>query len=357
MKKIICTILLLLFTLFSFSQKKLNVVVAGLSHDHAHVIMNEFKEGKVIISGIVEKDQDLIARYRKSYTLPDSLFYGDLKTALTKLRPDALLAYNPISEHIDVARVALPMQIPLMVEKPLATTTQDAEEMARLSRENSTPLLTNYETTWYSSNQTLAEKVKANDFGTIKKMIAKDGHQGPKEIGCSSEFLSWLTDPIKNGGGALTDFGCYGANLMTWLQDGKKPIAVTAINRNFKPEIYPEVDDDATIILEYENATGIIEASWDWSYSIKGFQVYGDQSSYNAVNGNTLEFQKQVDSTEKVTLKDDFYKDHLTYLAAILSGEIIPKNDLSSLENNLIVVEILQAASKSATTGKRIELE
>ena len=70
--------------------------------------------------------------------------------------------------------------------------------------------------------------------------------------------MSWLTDPEKNGGGAVVDFGCYGANLMTWLQNGRKPIAVTAVTRNFKPDVYPKVDDDATIILEYEHATGVI---------------------------------------------------------------------------------------------------
>jgi predicted dehydrogenase len=350
------TLLFLIYTTFTFAQEKLNVVVAGLSHDHAHVIMNEFKEGKVTISGIVEIDQDLIKRYSKSYSLADSLFFKDLKTALVELKPDAVLAYNPISEHIDIARITLPMHIPLMVEKPLATTTKDAQEMAKLSRENGTPLLTNYETTWYASNQTLAKKIKANEFGTIKKMIAKDGHQGPKEIGCSPEFLAWLTDPVKNGGGAITDFGCYGANLMTWLQDGKKPIAVTAITRNFKPGVYPNVDDNATIFLEYEHANGIIEASWDWSYSIKGFQVYGENASYNALDGNTLEYQKQADIAENTPLTTDFHKDHLTYLKAVINGEIMPENDLSSLENNLIVVEILEAASKSAATGRRIKL-
>ncbi|HEA28421.1 MAG TPA: Gfo/Idh/MocA family oxidoreductase [Leeuwenhoekiella sp.] len=356
MKTKIFTLFLVMFTVFSFAQKKLNVVVVGLSHDHAHVIMNEYKEDKVNISGIVENNPALIARYSKSYKLVDSLFYNDLKTALTTLNPDAVLAYNPISEHIDVARIALPMHIPVMVEKPLATTTKDAKEMAALARENSTPLLTNYETTWYGSNQTLAQKVKATEFGTIKKMIAKDGHQGPKEIGCSPEFLAWLTDPIKNGGGALTDFGCYGANLMTWLKNGQRPIAVTAITRNFKPDTYPKVDDDATIILEYTDGNGIIEASWDWSYSIKGFQVYGDRLAYNALDGNTLKLQKQSNKAEKVELINDYYKDHLTYLQAVLNGEIKAENDLSSLKNNLIVVEILQAAVKSATTGQRIEL-
>ncbi|WP_206340706.1 Gfo/Idh/MocA family protein [Flavimarina sp. Hel_I_48] len=356
MKTSIITLLFIFVTIAITAQQKLKVVVAGLSHDHAHVIMNEYKEGKVSITGIVESDKDLIARYSKSYKLDRSIFYSDLKTALDKLKPDAVLAYNPVSEHIDVARIALPMQIPVMVEKPLATTLKDAKEMAKLSRDNSTPLLTNYETTWYGSNQTLAVKVKNTNFGTIKKMIAKDGHEGPKEIGCSAEFLDWLTDPVKNGGGAIMDFGCYGANLMTWLKNGQKPIAVTAVTRNLKPDVYPKVDDDATIILEYEDGNGIIEASWDWSYGIKGLQVYGDSSSFNAVDGNTLEYQKQAQNAEKVTLTEDFHKDHLTYLQAVINHNVETKNDLSSLENNLIVVEILEAAKKSAKTGERVKL-
>lgn len=344
------------FTTQIFSQDLLNVTVVGLSHDHAHVIMNEYKQHKVNIIGISESDQNLIDRYKKSYNIPDSLFYTSVEAMLTNVKPDAVLAYNPISEHIDVARICLPMELPLMVEKPLAMNLSQAKEMAVLSREYNTPLLTNYETTWYASNQTLKDKVSQNDFGIIKKMIARDGHEGPKEIGCSKEFLNWLTDPDKNGGGAIVDFGCYGANLMTWLQNGKKPIAVTAVTRNFKPTIYPDVDDDATILLEYENAIGIIQASWDWSYSLKDLQIFGSNSSYEAINGNTL--MKNESHTEKIEilLKTNLYKDHLTYLKAILNGQIISTNDLSSLENNLIVVEILDAAKKSAKTGEKIKL-
>tara|TARA_R110000868_G_scaffold98706_5_gene271835 strand:- start:47889 stop:48974 length:1086 start_codon:yes stop_codon:yes gene_type:complete len=340
----------------SHSQDVLKVAVVGLSHDHAHGIMHEFKNKKVIILGIVETDIALVKRYQNSYAIPSSLFYNDLEEMLKEIKPDAVLAFNPISEHVDVARICLPLKIPVMVEKPLATTLKDAQEMAKLSRDNHTLLLTNYETTWYGSNQTLKNEVSKSDFGTIKKMIAKDGHNGPKEIGCSKEFLNWLTDPEKNGGGAIVDFGCYGANLMTWLQDGEKPIAVTAITRNFKPNVYPKVDDDATIILEYKKATGIIEASWDWSYSIKDFQVYGENKSYYAANGNTLVENKNTVDVKNIKVTNRYYNNYIVYLKDIIDGKIAGKNDLSSLENNLIVVEILEAAKKSARTGKRIKL-
>src|SRR5690606_13650926 len=145
--------------------------------------------------------------------LPDALFYVTVDEMLQNTQPGVVLAYNPISEHIYVAERCLPRKIPLMVEKPLAINNKQARPSAALSRENNTPVFTNYETTWYGSNQMLKQQAERKGFGAVKRMIAKDGHQGPKEIGCSKDFLNWLTDPEKNGAGALMDFGCYGANL------------------------------------------------------------------------------------------------------------------------------------------------
>ena len=48
----------------------------------------------------------------------------------------------------------------------------------------------------------------------IRKVVVHVGYHGPREFGVAQEFFDWLTDPVLNGGGALTDFGCYGANLM-----------------------------------------------------------------------------------------------------------------------------------------------
>jgi predicted dehydrogenase len=338
------------------AQKVLHVAVAGLAHDHVHGILNQYKKGEVIITGIAEQDEQLIQRYKKSYQLPDSLFYRDLETLLKHHKPDAVLAYNAISEHIGVVEICAPKGISVMVEKPLATTTKDAERMAALARQYHIYVLTNYETTWYNSNQQLYEMVKSKDqFGEIRKMNVHDGHNGPKEIGCSPDFLNWLTDPVKNGGGALMDFGCYGANLMVWLMDGIAPVGVTAVTHHLKPLLYPKVDDDATILLDYPNATGIIEASWDWPFGIKDLEVFGTKSYLHALNGNTLQ-QRNKDVYENVQVKPAAHTNNIQYLADVLSGKLDPGHDLSSLENNVIVVRILEAASKSARDGKKVAL-
>lgn len=354
MKKLVLT-LALSTPLLVFSQQILKVGVAGLSHDHAYGLMRQYKDGKVLIAGIAEADTALAARYKKRFQLPDSIFYPTLKAMLDKIHPDAVLAYNPVSEHIDVVEACAPKGISVMVEKPLATTVAQANRMAELARKHKIQLLTNYETTWYPSNQQLAQMVHAQAIGPVRKMVVHDGHEGPKEIGCSADFLRWLTDPVKNGGGAIVDFGCYGANLMTWLMNGKAPIAVTAVTKQIKPSVYPKVDDDATILLEYPDATGIIEASWNWPFSIKDWEVFGKTGYLHALNPTSLQ-QRAQKGYEPVSLQQPAYTDNLQYLSDVLQGRIQPANDLSSLENNLIVVKILEAARRSAREGKRIPL-
>lgn len=348
----------LLITSTAFAQS-LKVALAGLNHDHVHGILQRYKKGEVQITGIAEADQQLAQRYRQRYQLPDNIFFPDLPSMLEKIsKPDAVLAYNAIADHLAVVEACAPKGISVMVEKPLATTVKDAERMAALARQHHIHLLTNYETTWYNSNQQVYELVhQQSTIGPVRKMVVHDGHQGPKEIGCSADFLKWLTDPEKNGAGALVDFGCYGANLMTWLMQGKAPIAVTAITRQIKPDVYPKVDDDATILLEYPEATGIIEASWNWPFSIKDLEVFGKTGYLHALNANTLQArEKERDTYRTVPVKPALYTDNLGYLAAVLQGKVKPDNDLSSLSNNLIVVQILEAAKQSAREGKRIVL-
>jgi predicted dehydrogenase len=245
----------------------------------------------------------------------------------------------------------------VMMEKPLAVSLGDARAIAKSAQEGHIDVFVNYETTWYRNTRDVYLRVHQNGVGEIRKMVAHDGHRGPKEIGVGAEFLSWLTDPVLNGGGALMDFGCYGANLFTYLMDNQPPITVTAITQHLKPEIYPRVDDEATIILTYPHAQGIIQASWNWPAGRKDLEVYCATASVSTV-GKDLVRLRSGDEPEKEMASaslDSPEDDPLSYLIAVVRGRNRPSG-LSSLENNLIVNEILEAASRSAATGRTIKL-
>ena len=354
-------LLLLLLVTFIYKNicaQQIRVVVAGLTHNHIHGILNQYNKGVVDIVGIAEPDKQLQKKYSKLYNVPDSLFYTDLKKLVLLKKPDAVLGYNAVAKHVEIVEICAPLGITVMVEKPLAATLAQAKRIELLANKYRIKVLTNFETTWYASYRDVYNTVNRDSIGEIKKMVAHDGHQGPQEIGCTREFLNWLTDPVLNGAGALNDFGCYGADLMTWLMKGNKPIAVTAVTRQYKPKIYPKVDDDATIILEYPNATGLIEASWNWPFSIKDLEVFGEKGYLHALDGkNIISRMRENIKGEKIAepLAAPI-NDAMNYLTAVLQNKIPGTADQSSLKYNMVVMEILDAAKRSAATGKRVVL-
>lgn len=361
MKKLILTGVLFCGVFSAASaQKLLRVCVAGLNHDHIYNILNAYKNKQVEIIGIAEPNKELWAKYGKQFNVPESVFYTDLKTMLGKVqKPDAVLGYNAVANHVDVVEVCAPLGIPVMVEKPLAATLDQAKRIEALANQYHIKVLTNYETTWYASYYDMYNTVQKDSIGKIRKMVFHDGHQGPKEIGCSKEFLAWLTDPVLNGAGALNDFGCYGADLTTWFMHGEKPIAVTAITHQYKPDVYPKVDDDATILVEYKNSSTQIEGSWNWPFGIKDMEIFGETGYLHGLNGNDIQSRKRenIKSAKKADPLAAPINDPLVYLAAALSGQIPATDDQSSLKYNMIAMQILDAAKRSAKEGKRIVLE
>lgn len=364
MKNLIILLIILISTvLFAQEQKKNNPVrigIAGLTHTHVHWIFNSANRSEIEIVGIAEPNRELADRYIKQYKLDPSILYSSLEEMIDKAKPEAVTAFNSIIEHLDVVKACAPKKIHVMVEKPLAVSLDHALQMEALAKKHAIHLLTNYETTWYPGNYQAFHMIyEENKIGELRKIVVHDGHRGPKEIGVDKEFLEWLTDPVKNGGGALMDFGCYGANLITWLMKGEKPQSVMAIAQQLKPDVYPKVDDEATIIVTYPKAQGIIQASWNWPYNRKDMEVYG-QAGYIKVDKTSLLLRlgDNPEEPKTVNIAQSPMDNPFVYMAAVIRGEIKVKDtDLSSLPLNITAMQILEAARESARQGKRIYID
>ena len=344
------------------SDPPLRLAVAGITHGHVGWILGRKDKTDVILVGIYETNKELSQRLAKQYNLDPGLFYTDLGKMLDAVKPEAVAAFGSIYEHMAAVEACAPRGIHVMVEKPLATNIVHVKKMEQLARTNKIFLLTNYETSWYPTTEKTYQLVNdSNSIGRVRKVVVHDGHQGPKEIGVSKEFFDWLTDPVQNGGGALIDFGCYGANLITYLMKGEEPISVTAVTQQFKPEIYPKVDDEATIIVTYPTTQCIIQASWNWPFGRKDMEVYGETGYIIAVNNSTMRLRNgkmNSEQTTQVTTKDvAVYQDPFSYFADVVRGKIqVPTYGTYSLETNVLVVRILDAARESARTGKTVVL-
>ena len=333
--------------------------IIGLSHDHAGGFIPRVKgRTDVQLAGIVESKTELVARYAKRFQLDTNLFFPSLDALLAKTSIQAVATFTSTFEHRRVVELCAPRGIHVMMEKPLAVNMEHAKAIQAAAKKNGIQVIVNYETTWYPGNQE-AYKIAQDPaaIGELRKIVVHDGHRGPKEIGCSADFLEWLTDPVLNGAGALTDFGCYGADLITWLMHGQRPTSVTAVAQHFKPDVYPKVEDEATILVTYPKAQGIIQASWNWPFDRKDMEIYGRTGYILIPRMDLLRIRKSggMETESKSPSLDGANADPLSYLAAVVRGEIVPSG-LSSLDVNMTVVEILDAAKQSVKTGKTVTL-
>jgi predicted dehydrogenase len=361
MKKLLTTVFLLTVLLSNgYGQKPVRIAVAGLSHSHVVPLLRNLNRTDIEIVGIYETDTALYNRYAAKYSLNKTIIYESLEEMLDKTKPEGVITFTSIFDHLKVVKACAPRKIHVMVEKPLAVSTRHADEMASLSERYGIRVLTNYETSWYPTNHTALEMINKGDIGPVRKIIVYDGHKGPKEIRTNNEFLAWLTDPVLNGGGAVIDFGCYGADLITWIRKGEKPTTVFARLKQYKPDVYPKVDDDATILLSYPDMEGVILASWGWPFNRKDMHIYGTTGYLLVDNGETMRYrldEKSREETRKIEKSAIPYTDPFTWFAAVIKGDVtVSETDLASLKINRTVVEILDAARESGKTGKLVKL-
>ena len=335
----------------------LRIGVIGLVHTHVHWILGREEQGDIEIVGIVEPNRKLAEEYAERHGYSMDIVFDTMEEMISKTKPEAVTAFNTIYDHLEVVEYCAPKGIHVMVEKPLAVNWEHAKKMIALAEQHKIHLLTNYESSWYGSNYEAYKRINSDGtIGDIRKIVFHTGHPGPIEIGCNPEFLEWLTDPVLNGGGALTDFGCYGANLSTWLMKGATPQTVSCTVQQIKPELYPNVEDEATIVLTYPQAQVIIQASWNWPHNVKDMEVYGKDGYVickNSTDMLTLEKDmEQAVSFQAPPLPQGIHDPFALLQKVVKEGYQLSEYDLSGIANNKIVMQILEAAKFSAESGK-----
>ena len=345
----------------------LRVVIAGMVHGHVDgFLAGAVKRTDVEIVAVAEPDRALFDAYAKKYGLAAKLYYSDFEEAIAAVQPQAVLVYASTFDHKRVVEICAKRRLKsesqvaaVMMEKPLAVSAEDAHAIAEASAKAHLPVLVNYFTTWQPSRRAAYDIVHKDEIGEVRKVVAHDGHKGPKEIGVGPEFLNWLTDPKLNGGGALYDFGCYGSDFMTWLMNGERPLTVTAVTQHIKPEVYPNVEDEATIVLTYPKAQAILQASWNWPFGRSDVEVYGKTGTVFTRGRDEIEVHHAGDAeAKKIAAKPllEPQNDPIAYLRAVALAGLNPDGP-GSLEVNVAVAEILDAARESARTGKTIKIE
>jgi predicted dehydrogenase len=329
------------------------IAFVGLVHSHCWTQLRNVgaMEGVELV-GIAEPEPELVGEAKK--LVPEAEYFSDYRELIEKKRPEIVWAFVENNRHLEIAEYLAPRKVHMIFEKPLASTLEDARKIRALAAKHDVHVMTNYQMAWWPTNQEIKRQADSGAIGQVLRMRGIVGHGGPGSEGARSKFFfDWLTDPVKNGAGALVDFGCYNALWALWVKG--RPETVYARVDHLQPERFPKVEDNAVLVLGYKDGVGIFEGSWDLPRSFQDLEVFGrDGSLYMTRQRLELRQGRQSKDIVSAPLPDE-RSDPIRYMASRVKSGKAPDNILG-LDINVDVVEILEAAKQSIATGREVKL-
>jgi predicted dehydrogenase len=332
------------------------IAVVGLVHSHVWGHLSKMVKGEPAkLVGVAETVPELIAEAQKR-GVPANLIQADWKKMIDETKPEIVWAFVENNRHMEIVQYCAPRKIHVMFEKPLASTGKDAAAIRDMARKNGIYVMSNYQMAWWPSNYIAKAIADKGELGQVYRIRGIVGHGGPGgPTGLNKWFFEWLTDPVKNGGGALVDFGCYNALWSLWYLG--KPTSVFAHTNQLRPEEFGKVEDNATIVLTYPKAVAILEGSWDLPRSFQDLEVFGRQGSLYMTR-DKVEVRKSRGPAQEVKI-DPLPAQSAEPIANMIHS-IETKTEpggMVALDINVQVVQILDAAKESIRTGRAVAMK
>ena len=362
----------------------IKAVIIGFAHMHVNEVALYIKN---------ESDIDLVAcadtraeikeltktRYTRAWNIENvkenycDNIYEDYIEMLECEKPDIAFILTETCKKVEVVRECAIRGIAVSIEKPMAMTFAEAEEIHSLVKESGIFAMVNWPLTWRPYLHKMKAALDAGVIGDLIKIRFLIGNTGPVGRGAMhrgvSEAAEEMTDEQKSkmwwynkkhGGGALLDFLCYGCMFSSWMTE-KTASSVVASAGNYATE-FADIYDNAAAIVKYDTAMAVLEGTWTTpSRAIPaGPVIYGKEGVLFCEKEDGVPVVHACDIYgNDIELQDIDYPAYMQNIATQYAhfkktGENIHKT--LSLEFNMQVMKLLDSARASAECGKEIKL-
>jgi len=285
-------------------------------------------------------------------------FTTDAKEVIASPDVDLVLILTSMPEHARLACAALLAGKHVLMEKPLATSLEDASALVKLARRSRGHLVCAPFTTLSPTFQTLARRIRNGDIGKPCSARARYGWAGP-------DWSEWFYKP---GGGCLFDLGVYCLTSLTGLLGpAKRVMAMTGVaipEREINGRtIRVEAEDNAQVLLDFgDSAFAVVTSGFTMQqYRNPALEVYGSAGTIQMLgddwdpDGYEL-FQNSAGCWQvfKETTPDWLWTDGLNHLVDCIRAGTKP---LVTPEHALHVLEIMLKAQQAGREGRALEIE
>ncbi|MCG7203561.1 Gfo/Idh/MocA family protein [Streptomyces arenae] len=262
---------------------------------------------------------------------------------------DAVVVNTPHALHTDIVTDAAAAGLHVLVEKPMATRSEDCVVMERACADAGVVLFVGHIQHFLPS--TAAAKA-ALDAGAVGSVLAVHDWRGTDYRPGSRP--AWFFDPAVSGGGVFINIGTHCVDRLLWLT-GRRPVAVTA-KAVHRGELLVETDVLARLELE-DGAVGHITVTSTQLPARDEMTVIGERGTIRVARGSGAVLHPD-DGSAPVVLADESaddvptaFLDQLAAFAAAVRGEQPPVIPAAYGRH---VVEAVESVYASCATGERV---
>ncbi len=252
----------------------------------------------------------------------------------------------------------------IIIEKPLAVTLEEADEMIEACKQAAVKLMYAEELCFAPKYERVRQMVNQGAVGEVYMLKQAEKHSGPHS--------DWFYDVNLSGGGVLMDMGCHAIEWFRWMTGNAKINSVYATMSTVLHKERTKGEDNSVMIIEFDNGvTAVAENSWakhggmdDKSevYGTGGV-VYADLFMGNAAvsyskHGYDYAMEK-ADTTvgwSFTVFEEVFNQGYPHELHHFIDCVQNNKEPLVTGEDGRAVLEVIYAAYASAAEGRKIEL-
>jgi predicted dehydrogenase len=294
---------------------------------------------------------DNVERGRKYAALANAAFVERLDAVLTDPAVDGFIICAENTRHLPLLRKVLATGKPTFCEKPIVTNLEDLAALSALLRET-TPLLCGYFMPFAAEMQAVAGLLREEALGTITRVSFVCAHHGAYARWFDNPDLAWFCQSELAGGGAFMDVGTHAVHLLRTLFGPVKEVWADIGNHS---GIYPNVDDYGVAHLRFvSGVAGRVDAAWTQTGGIGGLTITGSKASlWNTPEGYVIGAPGKT--PEKITT-GTAKPDRVERLVQTIRSSICPDELRSDLEATLDSVAIVDAAYRSAQSGRWVAL-
>ena len=335
-----------------YKGKKLNIALCGLGR-YANILARSFADSEYCnLAGIITGTPSKAIDWQKRYSIPDENIYNyeNFDSIKDNAEIDLVYVVLPNGMHKEYTIRAAKAGKHVIVEKPMALTEQDCQEMIDACKNASVQLAVGYRLHYEPNHMEIMRLGQEKVLGQVRLIEVSLGY----DIS-GIDPNDWHLKRALSGGGPLMNLGVYCVQASRYTLR-EEPIAVTAqFGPITRPNLYTEVEESITWQLYFPSGAVATSTSTNntgvdrfFASADNGFFELSPAVSYGPFQGRSSEgeFDFPVINQQAAQM-DGIAKE-------ILEGRKLPEH-ISGIEGRKDM-KVLEAIYKAAESGRKVIL-